>query len=287
MLGPSIAFYGCLWTGEKIHLEPLTPGYDLRIHWTDEISRNAIASSLDALKKIISRLERYSQDLATLATLVTTSSKMRMFPYPTSYEDETKVEIRFTYRSRIDDKLIFRAAVNGSDEDTLCIKFTRRYSEKAHRLLAELGHAPRLRAVSSLPGGWIMIVMDLSRYDPLYLLPFPPRSASESKHVVRSKIRDIVQKLHDNNLVHGDIRDINILVDRKTIISKDSCAIHLLDFDWAGTEGEVRYPERVNTKSVRRPDGVSDRELITKGHDMAMVDFLWAPPIGGMFSNSS
>jgi serine/threonine protein kinase len=272
-----------LWTGEKIHLEPLTPIYNLTIHWTKRIFRNAIASSLDALKKIITRLERYYQDLATLATPVAASSKMRMFPYPTSYEDETKVEIRFTYRSRIDDKLIFLASVDGSDEYTLCIKFTQRYSEKAHRTLAELGHAPRLRAMSSLPGGWIMVVMDFSRYDPLYLLPL----AFESKHVLRSNIRDIVQTLHNHNLVHGDIREINILVDRETTTSKDGCAIHLLDFDWAGTEGEVRYPEGVNTISVRRQDGVSDREIITKDHDMAMVDFLWAPPIGGMFSNSS
>jgi hypothetical protein len=264
-----------LWTGERIYLEPLTPAHNLATHWTDEIPRNAIASSLDAFKKTIDRLESYYQ---TLVTPVTTSSKIRMFPFPTSYEDEEKHEIKFTYQSRIQDKLVFRASVDGSDEDHLCIKFTKRYSEKAHRLLANLEHAPRLRAVSSLPGGWIMVVMDFSPYGPLndlLRLPSSPEFASESELVV-VKIREIVQRLHENNLVHGDIRNTNILVDRETLTSKGRCVVHLLDFDWAGTEGEVRYPERVNTTSVRRPDGVSDREPIIKAHDTAMIDLLWS-----------
>jgi serine/threonine protein kinase len=198
-------------------------------------------------------------------------SVVRTFPDPTSYKDKRGQEIKFTYRSRIDEKLVFRASVDGDVEGGLCVKFTKRYSENAHRFLANLGYAPQLREVTSLPGGWTMVVMDFSPYAQLSELLMP---SVESPRFVKSKIRDIVQKLHDNGFVHGDIRENNILVEPETLTSKDDCSVHLIDFDWAGKDQEVRYPGRVNTVTVRRPNGVSDGELITKGHDMEMVSLL-------------
>jgi serine/threonine protein kinase len=247
-------------------VEPLTPTYDLTTHWTDEIARNAIASSLDAFKKTIGRLEEYYQTLPLAPPVV------RTFPYPTSYKDKRGQEIKFTYRSRIDEKLVFRASVDGDvKNNSLCVKFTKRYSENAHQFLANLGYAPQLREVTSLPGGWTMVIMDFSPYAQLAELFMP---SVESPRFVKSKIRDIVQKLHDNGFVHGDIRENNILVDPETLASKDDCAVHLIDFDWAGKDQEVRYLGRVNTLTVRRPNGVSDGELITKSHDMEMVSLL-------------
>ncbi len=62
----------------------------------------------------------------------------------------------------------------------------------------------------------------------------------------------------------------NILVDCKTLTSKDGIKIHFIDFDWAGRQGEAVYPMRVNNVTVRRPEG----EPILVEHDMAMVKFL-------------
>jgi serine/threonine protein kinase len=251
-------------------VEPLTPTYDLTTHWTDEITRNAIASSLDAFRNTIDRLEGYYKNLKTLALA---PPVVRMFPYPTSYKDEKGQEIKFTYRSRIDRKLVFSASVDGSVEnEDLCVKFTKRYSEEAHQFLANLGYAPKLRKVTSLPADWTMVVMDFSQYHGLFDLFLP---SLESASLIKSKIRDIIQKLHDNGFVHGDIRNTNILVDPKTLTTKDGCSVHLIDFDWAGRDQEVKYPARVNNISVRRPDGVSDGELITKSHDMEMVSYLF------------
>jgi serine/threonine protein kinase len=248
-----------------LHVEPLTPTYDLTTHWRDETARNAIASSLDAFKKTISRLEEYYQALP-LAPSVD-----RTFPYPTSYKDKRGQEIKFTYQSRIDERLVFRASVDSDVENGLCVKFTRRYSEEAHQFLADLGYAPQLREVTSLPGGWTMVVMDFSPYTQLSELFMP---SIESPRFVKSKMREIVQRLHDNGFVHADIREKNILVDPKTLTGKDDCSVHLIDFDWAGKDQEVRYPGRVNTVTVRRPNGASDGELITKDHDMEMVSLL-------------
>jgi hypothetical protein len=64
-----------------------------------------------------------------------------------SYEDDGE-KIMITYNGRLDDRTpIFTAS---ADADQFIIKFTRRYSESAHRYLAELGFAPRLRQFVSL-----------------------------------------------------------------------------------------------------------------------------------------
>jgi hypothetical protein len=145
----------------------LTPLYDLTVHWTAEGSRRAIA---DAFLKAIPRLEAHYAKVAATESipgpLLDYSLQDRTYPYKTSYEDENGQHVNFSYRLRIDDeKLVFVAEPDKSgDKDlgTLCVKFTRRYSEDAHHFLAQLGYAPRLRAVMRLPGGWIMVVMDKS-----------------------------------------------------------------------------------------------------------------------------
>lgn len=241
-------------------MEPLTFTFDLTIHWRSETARNTIASSLDAFRKTIGRLEDHYK------TLALGPSVNRVFPYPTSYTDEMGQEIEFTYKERIEEKLVFRVLVDGSVD--LCVKFTQRYSKEAHETLAELGHAPQLQGFTSLPAGWTMVVMDFLPYEQLFQWP----SSIERQNLVES-VRNIVQKLHDKGFVHGDIRDSNVLVKPKTSAS-DPDSVYLIDFDWAGKDQEVRYPARINTTSVRRPSGVRDGELITKAHDMDMVSFL-------------
>ena len=46
----------------------------------------------------------------------------------------------------------------------------------------------------------------------------------------------------------------------------------LVDFDWAGKEGEVHYPMNVNRSDIKRPDGARDGQLIKKEHDLEMLN---------------
>ncbi|KAF8343985.1 uncharacterized protein EI90DRAFT_3010815 [Cantharellus anzutake] len=117
------------------------------------------------------------------------------------------------------------------------------------------------RYYESLPRSLVLEIDHFSPYRPLSGVAL----SGGKRELVKSKMRNIVQTLHDNNTVHGDTREVSTLVDPETL------AIHLLDFDWAGTYQEVRYPGGVNTNTIERPDGVSDGELITKDHDKAMV----------------
>jgi hypothetical protein len=48
----------------------------------------------------------------------------------------------------------------------------------------------------------------------------------------------------------------------------------LVDFDWAGENGKVRYPININTTDVKRPKGAVDGEPITVEHDVEMLQYL-------------
>jgi len=41
--------------------------------------------------------------------------------------------------------------------------------------------------------------------------------------------------------------------------NEDVCAVQIVDYDWAGEIGEATYPPNINTKTVRRAQGVSRR----------------------------
>ncbi len=52
----------------------------------------------------------------------------------------------------------------------------------------------------------------------------------------------------------------------------------LVDYDWAGFWGDVCYPDYVNIKSVVRPLDVKDGVLMTKEHDLEMVELMFPRP---------
>ena len=89
----------------------------------------------------------------------------------------------------------------------LYVKFSQRYSEGAHR---KLGLAPKLYAVNEVYGcQWFMVVMeDVSKdYTPLSDLT----QLSTIGHV-RCELAPSLGSLHEEGFVHGDVRNVNVLV---------------------------------------------------------------------------
>ncbi|KAG6329173.1 hypothetical protein ID866_9915 [Astraeus odoratus] len=83
-----------------------------------------------------------------------------------------------------------------------------------------------------------------------------------------SNIRDVLMQLHLKGYVHGDVRDVNTLVSKS-----DKQKFMLIDFDWAGEIGKVRYPMNVRRAiDLWRPSGAVDGALIMPEHDMDMLD---------------
>jgi RIO1 family len=128
-----------------------------------------------------------------------------------------------------DHRLLYVAET--SDKKRIIVKFTRRYSIELHVFCAGRRHAPGILGFEKLPGGWFVIAMD-------YILPSVHPSQSPNLTRLCDKWIDDLQKLmqsfHDHGLVHGDLREPNILCDREKVV--------LIDFDWGGNVGEVSYP---------------------------------------------
>jgi serine/threonine protein kinase len=85
-------------------------------------------------------------------------------------------------------------------------------------------------------------------------------------------VKEALGKLHAEGFVHGDVRDANILVDSNSL--EGDVKIHIIDWDWAGHAGEVRYPPGINRFTMERLEGAQTSQLIAKEHDLEMVDYI-------------
>jgi hypothetical protein len=220
---------------------------------------------LAALRKAVRSLRDYYENtLSTINDPLNPSPPQAPYPYVTSFlslKDSTKE--KFSYLSQLNsDKLVFFGELETGKR--ICVKFTQQYSATAHTFCASRGFAPTLHGFESLPGSWYMAVMDA--IDDEYEELCEPLRTPEVLRGIREKIT----QLHQAHHVHGDIRDANIMV------RKDGKpGFMLVDFDWAGEIGKVRYPMNVNTsEKLWRPEGARDGELITADHDMQMLEYI-------------
>ncbi|KAI0699178.1 hypothetical protein C8T65DRAFT_560772, partial [Cerioporus squamosus] len=78
-------------------------------------------------------------------------------------------------------------------------------------------------------------------------------------------LRTAVETLHAHGLVFGDLREQNVF------LCADS--VQFVDFEWAGQEGEARYPYAMNLsdQSIGWHEGVSRGGWIKKEHDEYML----------------
>jgi serine/threonine protein kinase len=267
--GAHIGFAGAIWT-DRPHLQVLAPILPLFYHASDDDMRMQTARCLGATKKAILSLQNYYQfKLPSLAALLPAQLTNLAFPHPIQYLSLDDGTIRtFKYSSQLyEDKLVFCGTVGN---DKICIKFVRRYSKEAHLKCSSLGFAPALRGFDLIPGGWYMVVMDF--IDDMYhnLEDSLTTASFKTKAEFKTEAREKLASLHQGGVAHGDVRPTNIMVKRD-----GSSGIMLVDFDWAGEIGKVRYPMNVNNVDIKRPHGVHDNELILAQHDMVMIDYMF------------
>ena len=262
--GPYVGFAGAMWT-DRPHLQVLAPVLPLFYHHTDVKMRERAARYFGAAKKAIYALKHYYEHtLPSICNLPPDSRPNPAFPYQTEYVSlQDSSNQMFKYVCQLDaDKLVFHAT--GMSGNDICVKFVRQYSKDAHLKCSALGFAPTLQGFESLPGGWYMVVMDFvdDAYELLEDSYFKPSFSTE--------VREKLTSLHQAGYVHGDIRATNIMVKKN-----GEQGIMLLDFDWAGEIGEIRYPMNVNITEIRRPNGAIDKQLVLAEHDMAMIAYMF------------
>ncbi|KAI5990776.1 hypothetical protein EDD15DRAFT_2451121 [Pisolithus albus] len=152
----------------------------------------------------------------------------KLCKYPPA-DDHLHFEIQSFFEDRQSYRLLYVAETQQGQ--SVLIKFTRRYSIQLHETCARLGHAPRILAFERLPGGWYAVAMEyiesgVSINQSTQLAARGDRWANE--------LRQLMDKFHSEGLVHGDLRDANMLCTEDSVM--------LIDFDWGGIDGEVSYP---------------------------------------------
>jgi hypothetical protein len=117
--GPYLGFYGALWDGKRVRVEPLTPLFDLTTHWRETKARSAIAASFDALMIAVESIEAHYNSIEAEDNVLNFPPKRhncdlrkaRGYPLLTSYEDNGQ-EMNFMYNERLhDQKLLFSAPI--------------------------------------------------------------------------------------------------------------------------------------------------------------------------------
>lgn len=76
-------------------------------------------------------------------------------------------------------------------------------------------------------------------------------------------MQELVQSFHDAGMVHGDLRDPNIICD-------DKGRLMLIDFEWAGKDGQVSYPTEDLTEELLK-GRTRDDLTITKEDDIRVL----------------
>ena len=159
-------------------------------------------------------------------------------------------------------------------EKPVIVKFCTQYSIDAHQLLALERLAPAIHFFGSLHPytKFIFVVMECV---------YPPQGYASftTLPTIQADIAQCVETLHAEGLVHGDVRVDNILLYRPEAVSDETiyCGdirAMLVDFDWAGCEGEATYPRNINMLTVSWPAGVKPGSLITKEHDTTMLKWI-------------
>ncbi|KAG1862769.1 hypothetical protein DFJ58DRAFT_656728, partial [Suillus subalutaceus] len=129
------------------------------------------------------------------------------------------------------------------------VKFVSRYGEDIHNVMAEAGFALKL-----LYYGLINISSDMPSYGTLrmvvmeYVDGMTAYSVSKLPQNFHHYLTKAIDYSHEQGFVFGDIWKPDIM------ITKDG-KVQLIDFDWAGHKGEVRYPTSISP-GIDWPDGV-------------------------------
>lgn len=199
-------------------------------------------------------------------------STPRIYTDFTTFDDQT-YELKFESRlvpvaSDPERNLLFLATSTGLSHKLL-VKLVSddQYGVDVHRKLAGAGLAPPLFGVARKDGAPTAYVMEYlspdDNWDTLhqYVKDYPDESSRIYEPL--SRMIDIMEK---ENIVHGDLRPNNILI--RDPDGTEEPELKIIDFDWAGVGGEVRYPQRRN-ENIPWPAGPGER--ILTGHDRSLL----------------
>ncbi|KAF8340673.1 uncharacterized protein EI90DRAFT_2906735 [Cantharellus anzutake] len=259
--GPWLCVSGGVYLLRAV-VQPLTDYVWLGGDPFDEGRLRFAARLFVALRSAINDLRAYYKQLESqLSSPPSLTLYPDALPFAQQYGPQT-----FTYRSRMacnyPYKLLYLAELDGPQPRLVVVKFVSKYCAQAHRLLAAHNLSPVLHYAgtedtqASMYGARYMVVMDFVDAEPLNTLT----------ELQFQQVTNAIRLLHSHHFVFGDLRLPNILI-------KDGNAM-IVDFDWCGEEGKACYPESLNHQDIDWAVGVSPGSVITREHDLHMLDNL-------------
>ena len=223
--------------------------------------------TIDEPLKLFYALRRALHDLnGYYGALPSSEEPSRLFPFVKSYDLPDRGTVTFDYVAALSpdgSKAVYVAEQKGGKK--VVVKFAQTYNTRAHRLLAQHGFAPELiydGTEGPFYGGLSMIVMDYVEGITLSeSLATPPFLAHQD--AVIASIRTAVGLLHTNDLVFGDLRTPNILLD-------NDGQVKLIDYDWCGVHGVGQYPFIIGD-AIEWASGVGPLTTMHKEDDLHML----------------
>jgi hypothetical protein len=136
--------------------------------------------------------------------------------------------------------LIFDANLGGTT--VLAKVLFRSYGKEVHHHLADRNMAPQLYGTSDVHGIASVVVMQLLEDGWITLFDYRRNRnrdgiKEDRRNRLLKRLEDILKCLEDKQMVHGDFRMANIMLKE----GEEDKAV-LIDFDWAGEAGKVKYP---------------------------------------------
>ena len=238
--------FGAVWNGKDVCVDPLSDPISLLAVPRDP--RHAVekfARVLAAIDSTVERLKCYYDNKEV-------ESKWGVKgPYPFNKEI-------CNFKKFGDREWLFEAEYKTIP---VCVKFVRsQYGFEVHQFLASRKLAPQLYTPEPEPlhGGWLAVVTEK--------VDGTPVTSSNLTRLQKQSLQDALRELHAQNYVHGDLRPQNILA--------RSDKVCIIDFDWAGTCGSVRYPPELIIRKGVYHEAVECNGKIEKEHDSFQVNKL-------------
>jgi len=182
----------------------------------------------------------------------------RLPHYPKSKDSKSQgfvdFEIKDLYPARESYRWLY-VAMTGEGKEIL-VKFTLHYSIALHEFCAARQKSPQILGFDQLPGGWYCVAMEY------YSSAAPLLHAACLETRGREwmvELQDLVKSFHAEELVHGDLRDTNIICDGERF--------YLIDFDWGGKLGEACYPVEFHELNPELVQGRSSRNALITAED--------------------
>ncbi|PPQ70836.1 hypothetical protein CVT26_014041 [Gymnopilus dilepis] len=281
VFGPYVAFAGAAWM-DRPTVQMLSPAIACHYQNTDIRMENILVRHIAAFLRALRSLEMIYRTFDANKDALRNNPT---HPYPTSFVQKDGRRIEFEYSKRVEDRNMFFGHMKGTP---ICIKFVPSYSQEAHEFLAKGKYAPQLYAVERLVGNLYMVVMENVSGDYISLFNLVQHNSDfrtadlyqDARDALSSKVGEALAKLHQAGLVHGDIRNTNIMVKAQNMNGfNDVSSFLIVDFDSSGKIGDAKYPYTLNTVSVRRPEEAVGGALMKAEHDIEMLGNIWKPEL--------